>query len=85
VHTSFTFKDKNGDVMMHNKFFKSLTPETAKSINCVASGGPTGLWGWHNLFVDVERLQALVCGMIGNVLNEEVLQHGFFGGDGGGG
>ncbi|KAH6853055.1 hypothetical protein BKA58DRAFT_450402 [Alternaria rosae] len=69
AHTSFTFKDKNGDVMMHNKFFKSLTLETAKLINCVASGGPSGLWGWHNLFVDIEKLQALVCGVIGNVLS----------------
>jgi len=80
AHASHTSKDKNGDTLVHKKFFETLLPETAKLINCVASGGPSGLWGWHDLFVNKEKLQALVCAMIGNVLSEQVLQHAFFGG-----
>ena len=80
AHASHTSKDKNGDTLVHKKFFETLLPETAKLINCVASGGPSGLWGWHDLFVNKEKLQALVCAMIGNLLSEQVLQHAFFGG-----
>ncbi|KAI4920836.1 hypothetical protein J4E85_008951 [Alternaria conjuncta] len=70
----------HGDVFIKKEFFKTLTPETTKLINCVASGGPSGLWGWHDLFVNKEKMQALVCAMIGNLLSEQVLQHAFFGG-----
>jgi len=72
--------DVDADVFIKKSWFKTLTPETAKLINCVASGGPSGLWGWHDLFVNKEKLQALVCAMIGNLLSEQVLQHAFFGG-----
>ncbi|KAI4674129.1 uncharacterized protein J4E84_010829 [Alternaria hordeiaustralica] len=75
-----TMTDENEDITVKKEWFKTLTPETAKLINCVASGGPSGLWGWHDLFVNKEKMQALVCAMIGNVLSEQVLQHAFFGG-----
>ncbi|KAI4641366.1 uncharacterized protein J4E78_010429 [Alternaria triticimaculans] len=51
--------DGDADVFIKKEWFSSLTPETAKLINCVASGGPSGLWGWHNLFVNKEKMQAL--------------------------
>jgi len=72
--------DWDVDVFINKDWFSTLPPETAKLINCVASGRPSGLWGWHDLFVNTEKMQALVCGMIGNVLSEQVLQHEFFGG-----
>ena len=70
----------DGDIFIKKAWFKTLTSETTKLINCVASGGPSGVWGWHDLFVNKDKLQALVCAMIGNVLSEQVLQHAFFGG-----
>lgn len=61
-------------------FFKQFSPETAKVIGCVASGGPGGVQGWHDLFIDATKRQALVMAIIGNVLVEQVFQHIFFGG-----
>lgn len=61
--------------------FEHMTPQTAKIIGCIASGGPAGVQGWHDLFFDAEKRQALVCGIIGNVLIEQVYQHTFFGGE----
>ncbi|KAI4640487.1 hypothetical protein J4E93_008693 [Alternaria ventricosa] len=80
AHARHTTMTADGDRFVHKDFFESLTPETAKLINCVASAGPSGLRGWHDLFVNKDKMQALVCGMIGNVLSEQVLQHVFFGG-----
>jgi len=80
AHAGHTTMTADGDRFVHKMFFESLTPETAKLINCVASGGPSGVCGWHDLFVNKEKMQALVCAMIGNVLSEQVLQHEFFGG-----
>jgi hypothetical protein len=60
--------------------FKEFTPETAKIIGCVASGGPGGAEGWKHLFVNLEKRRALVQAIIGNVLVEQVFQHMFFGG-----
>ncbi|KAF1946784.1 hypothetical protein EJ02DRAFT_491686, partial [Clathrospora elynae] len=68
-------------VVPHVSFCKSLSHETAKVIGCVASGGPSGVGGWHNLFMDGEKRRALVCAIIGNVLVEQVFQHIFFGGE----
>jgi hypothetical protein len=68
------------EVVLDERFYSGLSPETARVIACVASGGPGGVSGWHDLFVSREKMQALVCGIIGNVVSEQVLQHGFFGG-----
>jgi hypothetical protein len=68
------------EIAMPSKFFKTLSKETAKVIGCVASGGPSGVLGWHNLFIDQQKRRALVMAIIGNVLTEHVFQHLFFGG-----
>ena len=80
AHDDRTTTDENEDIMVKKEWFETLRPETAKLVNCVASGGPSGLMGWHGLFVNREKMQAVVCEMIGNVLTEQVLQHEFFGG-----
>ena len=61
-------------------FFREFSPETAKVIGCVASGGPGGVEGWHDLFINEQKRRALVLAIIGNVLVEQVFQHMFFGG-----
>lgn len=45
--------------------------------NCI--GGPGGAGGWKELFMDKELRQALVCGVIGNVLVEQVFTSLLFG------
>jgi hypothetical protein len=90
AHASSPFGDgddggnNNGDdrveVVPDGSFYSGLSPDTARVIACVASGGPGGVSGWHDVFVNREKMQALVCGIIGNVVSEQVLQHGFFGG-----
>ncbi|KAH6848528.1 hypothetical protein B0T12DRAFT_190434 [Alternaria alternata] len=90
AHASSPFEDgddggnNNGDdrveVVLDERFYSGLSPDTARVIACVASGGPGGVSGWHDLFLNREKMQALVCGIIGNVVSEQVLQHGFFGG-----
>jgi hypothetical protein len=42
-------------------------------------GGPGAAGGWKELFVDKELRQALVCGVIGNVLVEQVFTSLLFG------
>ncbi|RYN15451.1 hypothetical protein AA0112_g12751 [Alternaria arborescens] len=68
------------DVVLDKHFYSGLSPETARVIACVASGGPGGVSGWHDVFMNREKMQALVCGIIANVVSEQVLKHGFFGG-----
>jgi hypothetical protein len=68
------------DVVLDKHFYSGLSLETARVIACVASGGPGGVSGWHDVFMNREKMQALVCGIIGNVVSEQVLKHGFFGG-----
>jgi hypothetical protein len=73
------------DVHQHNStipesFFNQISPETAKIIGCVASVGPGGVQGWHNLFLDEQKRRALVMAIVGNVLVEQVFRHIFFGG-----
>jgi hypothetical protein len=70
----------NEDGVVPTDFYKKLSPETAKVIGCVASGGPSGIYGWHNLFIDEQKRRALVMAIIGNVLTEQVFQHLLFGG-----
>ena len=59
--------------------YKRLDPATSLIIGCIASGGPAGDDGWHSLFIDPRKRQALVCGIIGNVLVEQVFKHPCFG------
>ena len=61
--------------------FRQLSPETAKIIGCVASGGPGGTRGWEELFTAELSRRALVMAIVGNVLVQQVFQHIFFGGD----
>ena len=73
-------KDESGDHLIPPHFFSLFHPETVKIISCVASSGQTGIQGWHQLFIDAEKRQALVCAVICNVLVEQVFKHLFFGG-----
>ncbi|KAF2017651.1 hypothetical protein BU24DRAFT_154977 [Aaosphaeria arxii CBS 175.79] len=57
-----------------------FAPETVRIIGCVASGGPGGPGGWHQMFTYAPKRRALVCAIIGNVIFEQVYQHLFFGG-----
>ncbi|EOA91452.1 uncharacterized protein SETTUDRAFT_63419, partial [Exserohilum turcica Et28A] len=68
------------DISLPSSFYASLARETVKIIHCIASGGPAGESGWHAFFVDAEKRKMLVCGILGNVLVEQVLGHVFFGG-----
>jgi hypothetical protein len=77
---SNSFFKSERPVTVDAKFFSTLAPETAKVIGCVASGGPGGVKGWHNLFIEDDKRRALVCAIMGNVLVEQVFQHMFFGG-----
>ncbi|KAH7065613.1 hypothetical protein B0J12DRAFT_42258 [Macrophomina phaseolina] len=45
---------------------------TALIIGCVGDGGPTGVKGWLQLFIDALERQTLVCAVIGLVLQEHV-------------
>ena len=40
-------------------------------VGCIGAGGPSGVRGWNELFMDKELRQALVCVVIGNVLVEQ--------------
>jgi hypothetical protein len=68
------------DGILSATFFEQFTAESAKIIGCVASGGPGGVHGWNDLFIDEQKRRALVAAIIGNVLVEQVFQHIFFGG-----
>jgi hypothetical protein len=48
-------------------------------VGCIGVGGPGGAGGWKELFVDKELWQTLVCGVIGNVLVEQVFTSLLFG------
>ncbi|CAO2657827.1 Nn.00g070870.m01.CDS01 [Neocucurbitaria sp. VM-36] len=76
----FEFEYLPKDGVVPKEWYKGLTTQTAKVIGCVASGGPAGVHGWHELFVSEQKRRVLVCAIIGNVLVEQVLQHIFFGG-----
>jgi hypothetical protein len=81
AHASHTFFDAGtGDTRVKTSFFESLAVETVKVVSYIASGGPSGVSGWHSLFVEKEKLQALVLGVVGNCVTEQVLRHAFFGG-----
>ncbi|EUC40418.1 hypothetical protein COCMIDRAFT_108880 [Bipolaris oryzae ATCC 44560] len=67
------------DGILPASFYEQMTPQTVKVVHCVASGGPAGQRGWHDLFLNEEKRQALVCGVIGNVLVEQVFENVCFG------
>ncbi|KAJ4358364.1 uncharacterized protein N0V89_002946 [Didymosphaeria variabile] len=54
---------------------------TARVMKCVAGGRWKDEGEWHDIFADTNKRRALVCGIIGNVLVEQVFKHPFFGGD----
>ncbi|KAJ6192840.1 hypothetical protein J3E72DRAFT_202342 [Bipolaris maydis] len=67
------------DGILPASFYAQMTPQTVKVVHCVASGGPAGQWGWHDLFLNEEKRLALVCGVIGNVFVEQVFENVCFG------
>ncbi len=73
-------EDADGDVLVPATWFEQLAPQTVKIIGCVATGGPAGVHGWHDLFVDEKKREALCCAIVCNVLVEQVFKHVFFGG-----
>ncbi|KAF2006578.1 hypothetical protein P154DRAFT_219732 [Amniculicola lignicola CBS 123094] len=79
VKEFFTWEHQGGNATLR-RAFQSMEPETVRVIGCIASGGPGAQEGWRRLFkVGVQR-RALVAGIIGNVLVEQVYQHALFGG-----
>lgn len=69
-----------GQMKIHLKeMYKLFHPTTAQIIGCIATGGPRGEEGWDDLFTDPQKHRALVCGIIGNVLVEQVFKHPCFG------
>ncbi|KAL1640877.1 hypothetical protein SLS58_006492 [Diplodia intermedia] len=52
-------------------------------VGCVADGGPQGVQGWLELFRDPLQRQALVCAVVGKVLEEHVFASACFGATGG--
>lgn len=69
-----------GDPRKLTRTFSQMLPETVKLIGSIASSGPSGADGWRELFYHEQQRRALVCGIIGKMLVEQVLQHPFFGG-----
>ena len=80
ANAHFRFEYQPEDGVVPREWYEGLSPQTAKVIACVASGGPAGVHGWHDLFIDEHKRRAVVCAIIGNVLVEQVFQHDFFGG-----
>ncbi|KAF2182506.1 hypothetical protein K469DRAFT_690636 [Zopfia rhizophila CBS 207.26] len=78
ANAHFGFKLNNRQLSKQQ--FSSLRPETIKVIGCIASGEPGGTDGWPELFIDEQQRKALVCGIVGNVVVEQVFQSVFFGG-----
>jgi hypothetical protein len=66
----------------HDLLDKFLVPENEhliRYIGCVAMGGPTGEDGWATLLCDTTCRQALVLGIIGRALKENVFSELYFG------
>lgn len=77
----FAFEVQVGStVRLPENFFKQFSADSAKVIGCVASGGPAGVQGWHDLFIDAQKRRAVAMAVVGNVLVEQVFGHLFFGG-----
>ncbi|KAF1914319.1 hypothetical protein BDU57DRAFT_500560 [Ampelomyces quisqualis] len=77
----FAFEVHVGSIgRLPESFFKQFSVDSAKVIGCVASGGPAGVQGWHDLFFDEQKRRAVAMAVVGNVLVEQVFGHLFFGG-----
>jgi len=70
----------NGELRVYSAL-EDIQPETASLIQRIASVGPAGVEGWHSLFFDQRKRRVLVCGILGNVVVEQVFKHLFFGGN----
>jgi hypothetical protein len=79
-HFNFAMRNLSTRDGLLRKCFKSLSPQTAKIVGCVASGGPGGVAGWEKMFYNQDIRPTLVLAIMGNVLVEQVFQHIFFGG-----
>ncbi|KAF9729093.1 hypothetical protein PMIN01_12783 [Paraphaeosphaeria minitans] len=63
------------------RIYADQTLPTSRVLRGVAGKDWTDEEGWHDIFASDRKRRALVCGIIGNVLTEQVFKHPFFGGD----
>lgn len=63
-----------------DKFLVQENERLIRYIGCLAMGGPTGVAGWNTLLGDTTCRQALVLGIIGRSLKENVFSELYFGG-----
>jgi hypothetical protein len=63
-----------------DKFLVQENEYLIRYIGCLAMGGPTGVAGWNTLLGDTTCRQALVLGIIGRSLKENVFGELYFGG-----
>ncbi|KAF7568986.1 Atrophin-1 multi-domain protein [Pyrenophora tritici-repentis] len=78
VDNAWTRDERDGIVSEY--WYMRMGFDTVKLIHCVASGGPLGVYGWHDIFLNEKKRRALVCAIIGKIITEQVFQHPFFGG-----
>ncbi|OCK85905.1 hypothetical protein K432DRAFT_250567, partial [Lepidopterella palustris CBS 459.81] len=78
-HFSFAIPANKVDERFSKMCTEYMTPELQLIVDCVAVGGPNAEEGWKELFVDPELRQALVCGIVGNVIVEQVFKTLVFG------
>jgi len=75
----FAFDIPNNTDKKFRKWCSSMSINLKLIVGCIGAGGPGGASGWKELFVDKELRQALVCGVVGNVLVEQVFASLLFG------
>ncbi|KAF2450560.1 hypothetical protein P171DRAFT_479643 [Karstenula rhodostoma CBS 690.94] len=63
------------------RIYPDRDPSTSRVLKGVVGMGWEDEEEWHDIFAGDEKRRALVCGIIGNVLIEQVFKHPFFGGD----
>ncbi|OAG00877.1 uncharacterized protein CC84DRAFT_1262964 [Paraphaeosphaeria sporulosa] len=63
------------------RIYSDRTMSTSRVLKGVAGKGWTAEEDWHDVFASNGKRRALICGVIGNVLIEQVFKHPFFGGD----
>ncbi|KAL1622494.1 hypothetical protein SLS54_005060 [Diplodia seriata] len=61
---------------------QGMDKHAALLVGCVADGGPQGVKGWLEIFRDPLQRQALVCAVVGKVLEEHVFASACFGATG---
>ncbi|KAF2435371.1 hypothetical protein EJ08DRAFT_656385 [Tothia fuscella] len=73
--------EESTDVFGYLQYVRdSLSPEFVRYANWIADGGPTGVAGWEELFLDGELQVGLVTGIIWKALRELVFASLCFGG-----